>query len=309
MRGGSSVSRMTETARHDSTARAREVGFELKQRRDEAGLTGRELSRMLEWPHGKISFIENGRRLPSPPDVAAYVVSCGPPEPESYRRLLALAKEPDTEYWVRPHSPELPTELRSLIIQESLAKSIATYEPLVIPGLLQSEQYIRALFRFGSTRPADEIELRVQARLARQGLLHRRLPPECAFYLQERALRTTVGDALVMNEQLLHLVLAASERRCAIRVVPDSAGPFSALTGAFRVMDYAEHPPTAYTETLTSGTFLDQPQDIALYRDLLSRLDRAALSRGQSRAWLASLASAYDQVEAATPCPPAKHPG
>lgn len=224
-----------------------------------------------------------------------------------YERLLILAKEPQTNYWVRPHGPELPTELRSLIVQESLASGIASYEPLVIPGLLQSEQYIRALFRWGSTRPDDEIELRVQARLARQGLLNRQQGPRCVFFLQEHALRTVMGDSQVMSEQILHLVLAASGQKCSIRVVLDSAGPFGAWGGSFRVMNYSDHSPLAYPEGLVAGMFLEKPEDVARYRHFLARLGNAALDRGQSRSWLAKLANAYDRPEA-TSCPPTTGP-
>ncbi|HEV7980188.1 helix-turn-helix transcriptional regulator [Amycolatopsis sp.] len=298
---------MTETARPDSTARARELGLDMKLTRERANMSGRELSRKLGWTHGKLSHIENGRRPPSGVEVATYLASCGPLVRPDYERMLELAAQPDDAYWVRPHNVELPNELRSLILQESIASSIAQYEPLVVPGLLQTEGYMRALFRWGSRRPAKEIELRIQARLARQGLLKRRFPPECTFFIQEHALRTSVGDILVMGEQLLYLALATSQRRCTIRVVLDSAGPFS-TGGAFRLMDYSAHDPVAYTENLASGMFLQKPEDIALYRDFLTRLDGHALDQGQSRAWLANLADAYDCLEAGTPCPPESAP-
>jgi len=271
-------------------------------------MTGRELSRKLGWTHGKLSHIENGRRPPSPTEVAAYLASCGPLVRPEYERMVELAGHPDHEHWVRPHSLELSTELRSLILEESMASEIAEYEPLVIPGLLQTEGYMRSLFRWGSKRPANEIELKVQARLARQGLLTRRVPPQCIFFLQEHALRTVVGDEMVMGEQLLYLTIAASQRRCTIRVVLDSAGPFSTWGGGFRVMDYLEHPPVAYTESMATGMFLENPDDITRYRDFLSRLDQSALDPGQSKAWLANLADAYDRPEAGTSCQPESAP-
>jgi hypothetical protein len=298
---------MTETARH-STARARELGLDLKRSRERANMSGRELSRKLDWTHGKLSHIETGRRPPSDVEVAAYLASCGPLVRPEYERLLAMAAQPDTEYWVRPHNLELPTELRSLILEESIASSIAQYEPLVVPGLLQTEGYMRALFRWGSRRPAKEIELRIQARLARQDLLKRRQPPACTFFIQEHAVRTDVGDRLLTQDQLLYLVLVASQPRCAIRVVLDSAGPFSAWGGAFRVMDYAEHPPVAYTEGMATGVFVQNPEDVTRYREFLIRLDNYALDRGESRAWLANLADAYDRLEAGTRCPPESTP-
>jgi transcriptional regulator with XRE-family HTH domain len=292
----------------NSTARARELGLDLRHSRERAKLNGRQLSERPGWTHGKLSYIENGRRPPSDLEVTAYLASCGPLVKPEYERMLELAAEADSEHWVRPHGPELPTELRSLILQESTASVISEYEPLVIPGLLQTETYMRALFRWCSRRPVDEIELRIQARLTRQLLLSQQRPPKCTFFLQEHALRTTMGDSRVMNEQLLHLVLASSQHRCTIRVALDSAGPFSAWGGAFRVMEYADNQPLAYTEGMAAGLFLEKPEDIARYCDFLIRLDKSALNPGQSRAWLADLADAYDQLEAGAPCPPESAP-
>ncbi|MEC3980156.1 DUF5753 domain-containing protein [Amycolatopsis sp. H20-H5] len=241
--------------------------------------------------------------------MAAYLAACGPLRHPDYERLVALAAEPNDGYWVRPHGLDLSKELRSLIVQESLARTITEYEPLVVPGLLQCDAYVRAMFRWGSTRPADEIELRVQARLARQGLLHRAEPPICTFYLQEHALRTVIGDAEVMGEQLLYLMLTGAQEHCTLWVVLDSAGPFGAWGGGYRVMDYERYTPLAYAESLNVGIFLEQPEDVATYRGMLSRLNRAALSEGESRAWLADLASAYDRAEATPACPPPSKPG
>ncbi|WP_020669637.1 DUF5753 domain-containing protein [Amycolatopsis nigrescens] len=300
---------MSEKARHDSTARTRELGLTLRGVRKRKQLGGRELNRKVGWPDCNVSFWETGRRAPSSVDVATFLAGCGPLDRIEYEQLIAMAKEPDNGYWVRPHNPELPTELRSLIVAESIADSIASYEPAVIPGLLQTEQYIRELFRWCSTRTQGEIELRVQARLARQELLRRDQPPDCTYFIQEHALRTVLGSSRVMNEQLLHLVFAGSLPRCTIRVVREAAGPFSAWGGMFMLLEQAEHPATAYTEGLAAGTFLDKAEDITRYRGFLARLDANALNEGQSRAWLASLASAYDRAEAGSSCPPPSKPG
>lgn len=288
---------MTKRARPKSTVRGREVGAGLRQRRTEAGMSGEELTRKLGWPIGKVSYAENGIRPLREVEMAEYLVGCGPVVRDDYERLLTLANEPDFGYWVRPHNLELPDELRSLVVQENLASDIGQYEPLVIPGLLQCESYIRALLHWGSSLPPEKLEQRVQARLERQRLLDQRLPPGTTFFLQERALRTVVGSPQVMHEQMLLLMMTASQRRCSIRVVRDSAGPFSAF-GAFRVMDYLDdHPSVAYTEGFTSGLFIDDATDIALYRRVLNRLDSAALGEAQSRSWLARLANAYDRAE------------
>ena len=285
------------------------MGAELQQHRQARDMSLRELAQKLGWWPPHVSQMETGRRPPSAMDVAAYLGGCGPHERDEYYRLVALASEPDTRYLVRPHGLELPAEMRSLIVQEGIASSIAEYEPLVVSGLLQSEGYMRALFRWGSTRPQNEVDLRIQARLARQALLHREKPPRCTFFLQEHVLRTVVGDCRVMNEQILYLMLTAELRHCSLRVVLDSAGPFGAWSGGFRVMDYEKYPPVAYMDGFAAGVFIDDPQVVMRYRTNLARLDKAALGAEESRVWLADLAGAYDRAEAASSCQPPSEQG
>ncbi|QWF80815.1 helix-turn-helix domain-containing protein [Amycolatopsis sp. CA-230715] len=285
------------------SVKAREVGSELRKHRESADLSLRELAQKLGWSHASLSFIENGARPPSATDVARYLGGCGPVDQVDYEWLVKLAAEPDGPGLVRSHEPNLSTELRSLIVQESSATAITAYEPDVLEGLLQSENYAQELLHWGGMLTPDAIELRVKARMARQRLLHRRLPPQCTFFQQERALRAVIGDNQVMNEQILYLMLTGAQRHCVVRIVPDSAGPFSAWQ-AFRVMDYDRFPSVVYTEGMTSGTFLEGPHDVVTHRSMLDKLDNAALDEGQSRAWLVDLAAAYDRAEAAPPCPP-----
>lgn len=139
--------------------------------------------------------------------------------------------------------------------------------------------------------------MRVQARRARQELLRRPRPPRFAFFVHEEALRSTVGEPRVMNEQLLHLVFASDRQQCVVRVVPSAAGPCGAFGGSFRLMQYAEHPPVVYCDTQAAGVFFEDPEDVALYRRILAKLADVALSGGQSREWLVHRASEHDRAE------------
>jgi hypothetical protein len=196
-------------------------------------------------------------------------------------------------YWVRP----LPDGLRSLMIQEGSASMIRSYEPLVIPGLLQTEGYIRAIYQWSNTVDEHDIDRMVSSRLSRQSLLRRQNPPRCKFYVHERALRSVVGGAQVMHEQMLQLVLAASQLHCSIRVVLESAGSYNILDGPFKVFDYAIHRPAAYVPTFTAGLFVEEPQDVVAYSAILDRLDHDALDGAQSVEWLARLANHFDRLE------------
>jgi transcriptional regulator with XRE-family HTH domain len=275
-----------------STARRRELGNELKFVREQAKLSGHALARIVGWLPSTISRYEGGQRTPSELDVAVFLTACGVKRDELVR-LLELAREVDSAYWVRP----LPDGLRSLMIQEGSASMIRSYEPLVVPGLLQTEDYIRAIYQWSDTVDEKDIDRMVSSRLSRQSLLRRRNPPRSKFYVHERALRSVIGGAQVMHEQLLQLVFAASQLHCSVRVVLETAGPYNIFDGPFKVFDYAIHRPAAYIATPTAGVFIEEPTDVMTYSGFLDRLDRDALHGAQSVEWLAALANHYDRLE------------
>jgi transcriptional regulator with XRE-family HTH domain len=281
---------------HETTARSRELGDELRRVREKAGFNGSRLARKLGWSPSRISRMESGSRGASEVDVATFLAFCqvGGPERE---RIIALCKEVYSSTWLRPHGGALPDELRTLILHEATANRILEYDPLVVPGLLQTEDYARAVFHWSKRLPEDGIELHVRARMDRQTIFRRQQPPACTFFAPEQVLRTPVGGARVMNDQLLHLALVSARARCAIRVIPASAGPYGSLGGPFRLMEYADHRPVACVENHTSSLFLEERKDVAAYRATLDRLAELALDGGQSREFLASLANEYDRPE------------
>lgn len=283
---------------NESTARGRELGAELRKRRKAAGWQTQELADKLGWSAAKVSRMETGVRGQSEVDVAVYLTFCKVLR-EELNELLDLARETDKGRWLRPHGERLPDELRTLIFHENTAASIHSYEPLLIPGLLQTEAYTRALFTWAGLMPRDMIETRVRARLDRQGLLRRSNSPLCFFFIHENALRSAVGSSNIMNEQLLQLVFLTSQSQCQIRVVPTKAGPHGGFSGAFQVMRFHEHRPVVCLENITTSLFVESPEDVDAYRRILARLAEIALDEGQSRDFLASLANDHDQPEEA----------
>ncbi|SFB39775.1 Helix-turn-helix domain-containing protein [Amycolatopsis marina] len=279
-----------------SSVRARELGSELKRWREKSGLTAQRLALSLGWSPSKVCRMEGGSRSSPDIDVAVYLARCDAPRRER-DRLLRLARQSDAEYRLQDHGEKLPDELYSLIELETTADVIASYEPLVVPGLLQTEAYVRELLRWGKHPTGDEFEIRVRARLARQRILHRQRPPRLGFFVHECALRSMVGSARLMNEQLLHLALASSWPRCEVRVIESATMPVGVFGGSFRLMRFSEHRPVAYAKTLTASLFLEEAEKIRRYAEVLNELAVHALNGGQSREWLASLASEYDRVE------------
>jgi transcriptional regulator with XRE-family HTH domain len=281
---------------HETTTRSRELGGELRRIREQAGYNATQLASLLGWSPSRISCLESGKRGASEVDVATFIAYCQVSGPKR-DRLLTLARQAYDRIWLQSHGGALPDELRTLILHEATASTIHVYDPLVVPGLLQTQNYARTVFRRAGLVSEDIIEPRVQARIDRQSLLQRREPPSTTFYLHEQALLLPIDDQQIMNEQLLHLALVSGRPSCSIRVVPASAGPQGGLGGPFRLMEYVEHGPVVYVANQTTSLFLEDKEHIAAYQVILDRLAEVALDREESRQLLVRLANEYDQPE------------
>jgi transcriptional regulator with XRE-family HTH domain len=280
----------------ESTARRRELGSELRILRKRHNMSGHQLGRRLEWPPSSISRLETGVRPLPVTDVATFLGTIGATA-EERARLLKLAELKDDSYWVRPYFGQLADPMKSLILQESLAESIVSYEPLVIPGLLQTEPYVRTVFENFGRHTRDRVDFLVNARLDRQTLLSRWKPPHCTFFIHERALRTVVGNAQVMHEQLLNLVLSSNMSRCCIRIIPDSVPSLRTFASPFFVMEFGDHPAVVYTDTYAAGIFIDDRTGVEEFYLIAASLEQHALNEGNSRQWLVQMASEYERME------------
>ena len=272
------------------TGRARELGAVLRQRREAAGISELRLSKMLCVSHGQICRIEQGIRSISTENVARCLTLYGIFGPE-HDDIMALAKEANDEYRLQPHNDRLPEELRTLIHCETTASSIEAFDPSLIPGMLQTEEYARALFHYTGLIPADGIELRVKARMDRQKLLRRPDCPQMRFFIHESALHPSTISDEIMHDQALSLLLATNTERCELRIVPATAGPVGVFGGSFRFMRYADYLPTVYVENASTSTFLEGAADIQIYRGIVNRLASVALTAEESRQEVVSLAT------------------
>jgi transcriptional regulator with XRE-family HTH domain len=262
------------------TAQAHELGSELRRIRDAAGLRGQDLADRLGWSVTKLSRVESGLRGITALDVVRYGAHCGV-DADRIDGLVELCREPGAPgYW-------LTQRLHTLVFHETVAAFSASYDPLVIPGLLQTEEYATALI--GENRQGL-----IRGRMERQRVLQNR-PFE--FYIHEQALRLPVGGGRVMNEQLLKLVLVATQPRITIRVIPTVLGEQAALGAPFLLFRYENHRPLVYLEHGPVGLFVEDVDHVDKFQDKLARLSDVALGRGQSREFLATLASEFDRPE------------
>lgn len=272
-----------------TTVRMRELGLALRRAVRANGMENKALARQMGWSPSKVSNLFRGARGASEVDVAAILAICGIRGP-ARDSLLKLTRESHEPGWWQDFDDRLPAELTTLIDYEDSAIAITSFETVVVPGLLQLHSYARSLLEAAATIPAEEIDRRVGARLRRQDIFNRRYPPRFRFFIDEYALRRTGPGREIMSEQMHHLLRMSVRPYVEILVVPDAAG-FHAGRYPFHLMEFTELHPVVHLENETSVLFLERKVTTSAYRRIVGRLNEVALSEGQSREWIASLAT------------------
>jgi transcriptional regulator with XRE-family HTH domain len=274
----------------EPTIRSRELGDGLRKAMEYAGFSASGMARELDWSPSRVSRILSGKRGGSGFDVAAFLAVCGVKGRER-ARLMALIVDHERPGWHQQHGSTLPKQVRTLIDHEKRATAISDFQAIVVPGLLQTGDYARAVMRRSANLPAEEIEDRVEARLARHSLVSRDRPPRFAFFLHEFVLRSPVGGPLVMSDQLHALMRISVRPYLSVRVVPTEFGAYGAMAGSFTLLDIPDFKPIVYVESETSSLFLETPIEIDAYRNILAALEETALDEGQSRNLIADVAT------------------
>ena len=198
----------------------------------------------------------------------------GVTDSEERAALLNLAREANTPGWWHAYSDILPTWLEAYVGLEAAASVLRTYEVQLVPGLLQTEEYTRALIRQGSAVTEEEIVRRGELRASRQEILRRPDAPQLWAVVDEGALRRPVGGAEIVREQLKHLIEVTDHPAVTLQVLPFEAGAHAAMGGPFTILRFAE-PDLAdvvYIEQLTSALYLDKPVEVDSYLEVMEQL-------------------------------------
>ncbi|NYH54017.1 hypothetical protein HNR06_003606 [Nocardiopsis arvandica] len=201
---------------------------------------------------------------------------------EAWNSLHQLAKDANERGWWSKYKDVFkPSGLPSFEVEASY---IRTYEAQVIPGLLQTPQYTRAVFTGTMSVSPEKVQRHVDGRSQRQEILERLYPPEYVAIIDEAALRRPAGDTSAMIEQLRHLTQMAERPRVTIHVLPFSAGMHGANLGGFQIMEFPEHtdPTIAYAETPTSILFVEEEDEIRRYDAMWREAHSASLTAAQS---------------------------
>lgn len=268
--------------------------MELTKRREAAGLSREEVSQQLEWSSSTLFRIETGRSKPQPRSVRELLdlYGIGGAEKEGLIQLARDARQPG---WWHSFRDVLPDPYQVFIGLEAGAETVRTFEPIMVPGLLQTPDYARAMIRGGPQElDPDEVERRVEVRTARQQILRRPDRPRLWAVLDEAVLHREVGGPATMKQQLRHLVESAEQGRTTVQVVPFKAGAHAGATGPFVVLDFTEptDPTVVYLESLPEGLYLEGAGDVARYTLAFDRLLAAALHPDDSVALIQRVADA-----------------
>jgi len=274
----------------EPTMRSRELGEGLRRVMKRANLNGRQAAQQLDWSPSWVSRLLSGKREASELHVAAFLVLCRVTGPER-DRLLALCREQHTPGWWQQYGSRLPQQVVTLIDHEDKAVAISAFESTLVPGLLQTGDYTRALLTEAGRVPVSEIDDRVAARLARQSLFSRDRPARFTFYLHEFVLRLPIGGSAVMFDQLDQLLKMSRRPHLTLRVVPAALGGHAATAGPFQLMEFTDSRPVTYLDSETSCLFLERPEEIAAYQSILGALAGTALEEGESNELIATLAT------------------
>lgn len=276
-----------------ATVIGRGLGAELRELRRSRKLTGKQVSETLGWPASKLSRMETGKQGIKVADVASLLVVYGVTGAER-DRLLKLAERSDEAGWWEVLSG-LSDESKTLIRLETSATAIAEFEPLLVPGLLQVPDYTRAVMR-ACGLSEEHVETRLSARMGRQALLSREKPPEMRFIVDEMALRRVVGSPAAAVKQLRHIAEMLERSNVVLRVLPFSVGAHTGLDGNFTIFDFTRAQSVVYVDNKLSGGFLEEPEQIELFRREADRLEKAALSPGESADLVAAIAREHDRA-------------
>ncbi|MFD8967480.1 helix-turn-helix domain-containing protein [Streptomyces sp. NPDC059568] len=278
--------------RDNPTARQARLGGELRKLRDRAGKTAREAAGLLSTDQAKISHIESGRIGISEERIRKLAVfyACG--DSELINALCAIAREHRGQYWWDEYRGILGPGFLDIAELEHHATYMRCLQPLTFPGILQTEDYARALFSSVIPKlPRDEVHARVEHRMRRRSILDRKEPPEFEAIVHEAALRMRVGGRAVARAQLEHVLEVSKLPNVMLRVIPFASEQFLEVTQtALYAGGIVPKLDAVHIDTPFGGLFLDSAADLDKYRTLLDLAEQASLEPAESRSFIHHIA-------------------
>ncbi|GGO13743.1 transcriptional regulator [Microbispora rosea subsp. aerata] len=270
------------------TVRRRRLGQELRRLRERADLTGDQVAAQLGWSAAKISRIETARTSPRAADVEALLVIYMV-DSRQRQELLALHRDATRKGWWEDYRDSLPKEYTTFLGLEAEATAARNWEPQVVPGLFQTEAYVRAMMESGQRSTLEApggVRSRIEVRMARQrAVLRAENPLDISTVLEESVLLRRFGDHEVMRDQLRRLIEVSELPNVQLRILPlDAEHPIN--TGAFSHLKLPEFHDVVYLEALLGGRLVEDEAIVYRYEVAFDYLETKALDPDDSRRFL-----------------------
>jgi transcriptional regulator with XRE-family HTH domain len=282
---------MVAGRRQTPTVRLRRLAAELRSLRAASELTRDEVVERTGINAATMYRIEHARVRPQTRTLRTLLDLYGV-EKEQQAELVELLRDARERGWLHAYQSELPEHYTTYIGFEGEAESVWNYESLFVPGLLQTEDYARAVIRGGLPNAStNEVERRVEVRLERQAVLGNDNPLNLWGIVDEAAIRRRVGSADVMRTQLKHLLDASELPNITFQVIPFDVGAHAGMPGSFIALQFAEAaiPDVIYIDSMAGELFLEEESDVRRYRLIFEHLRAVAISPDATRSLIRSL--------------------
>jgi transcriptional regulator with XRE-family HTH domain len=275
------------------TVRRKRLTVELRRLREQAGLTCEDVGHRLDCSGTRISRMETGRIGARPGDVRELLEIYGVTGAEA-DSLVQLARDARRKGWWHAYGRVLPPWFEAYVGLESDAARVHDFQPSVVPGLLQTEGYARAVLRDAPhARCGEDIDQLVALRMRRQAVLDQPGPPQVQVVLGESALRVQAGGPAVLRAQLLRLADLAARPHLSLRVLPLRTAAHAQPVSPFTLLEFADpaDPAVVYLEHLTGSLLVEDGEEVRRYRAMFDHLRAEALAPGASADLIARTAA------------------
>jgi transcriptional regulator with XRE-family HTH domain len=268
------------------------LAWDLKDIRNQRGLTLEDVCDKLRWQQSKLSRMEQGQQCISQVDLGALLAIYEVHGKERQRLLHLTERQDDPGRW-ETYLPEAPGP-RTFFRLEPEATALVATQLLFVPGLAQTADYTRAVMKAGYV-PPEQVEARVAERMERRKILTRSKPPKLTMIVAEIALRRVFGSPKIMAVQLRTMLDLAELPNVRLWVVPSARTADAAFNDSFYLMDFPHDKSVVVLDSATSTVFLEESDKIDFYRRHASRLVKAALNPDESANFLATLTKEYQR--------------
>jgi transcriptional regulator with XRE-family HTH domain len=280
------------SASQSPTVRRRRLGMELRKRRESASLRIEDVAKALECSMSRVSRIETGRSVARIRDVRDMLELFGVTDEQECELLAAMAREAQQKGWWTTYEGVLPAGLDTYVGFEESAASLRSFQNTLVAGLLQTEEYARALITATGEDSPEQIDNRVRLRMVRHELITHDDPVEFWCVLDEAALLRPVGGRRVMQRQLEYLATMAELPNVRLQVLPLDIGAHAGMDGSFVLLSFPHEsdPDTVYVTIATGGVFQEKADELSRYAAVFDRLQEAALPPEESAALVNQMA-------------------